>query len=132
MSMSMVGQIRVIIGEYSLRYGRDPVDVELPPWAYWTICSEMPIKVSSGGTAPTQIYGVSIHIQFNSPYAVVRSSLLSRLDDELYLLTIPNLIYSVPPHSTHSGECEHDWKDYQGFTDSFKYCSKCDEKNKQS
>ena len=27
--------------------------------------------------------------------------------------------------------CIHDWKEYQGFSDSFEYCTKCDEKRKR-
>jgi hypothetical protein len=27
-------------------------------------------------------------------------------------------------------QCEHVWKHYQGFTDSFHYCTKCDEKKR--
>lgn len=29
--------------------------------------------------------------------------------------------------SQHSG-CDHDWKPYIGFTESYKYCTKCPEK----
>jgi hypothetical protein len=25
-------------------------------------------------------------------------------------------------------QCKHDWKEYHGFTESFQYCTKCDER----
>jgi hypothetical protein len=26
------------------------------------------------------------------------------------------------------GQCKHDWREYHGFTESFQYCTKCDER----
>ena len=28
----------------------------------------------------------------------------------------------------YDGQCKHNWKEYHGFTESFEYCTKCDER----
>ena len=36
--------------------------------------------------------------------------------------------YEKISESSNSISCEHDWKNYVGFTDSFEYCKNCGEK----
>lgn len=31
-------------------------------------------------------------------------------------------------YESDDSSCKHNWKNYLGFTESFKYCTKCDEK----
>lgn len=43
----------------------------------------------------------------------------------------PGIVWSVPFGDSFDQDdcgCKHEWKDYIGMTDAFKYCVKCDEK----
>lgn len=40
-------------------------------------------------------------------------------------------MFTVPTHGWSPGGCDHDFKEYQGFTESYRYCIKCDHKVEQ-
>lgn len=46
----------------------------------------------------------------------------------VYSSKICDLMWELIPSEKNEFKCEHNWKNYVGFTESFTYCIKCDEK----